>query len=319
MTMELPFTTENKQILSRSPRCRPNPKVRTIQWDKMPSPHHRKLLEEFLTEVKNGEYVTVKVHKKLAEAILVGLNWRNPRTLSMSYARQLAVQMRKKNWIRSPAPLYTNDTKEWLMDGQHRIAAVELSGISQYFVFCPVKDEVASATDTGRKRSLAVLTGLPAKRASLSRTLVELLNCREAVPGCQILDIDNAFSDHIDFVLGITQFKKKRYGAAILATFVFGLAQTEDNDKEHEQIVDFINGMALGTELKPTDPVYIAREWLEDNKFGNHVVILGIFHRLCYAMHCAIQGKQIQRLMESEKAVAWFSEKNLKNIAIIKG
>jgi hypothetical protein len=87
----------------------------------------------------------------LAKTILAEKNIGN-RPLNKKYVEQLAKEMRKNAWKVNGDTICLNASR--LIDGQHRLSAVVLSGVTiQSFVIDGLPDEVFDTKDVGKRRS----------------------------------------------------------------------------------------------------------------------------------------------------------------------
>ena len=90
---------------------------------------------------------------------LMAASWleRNPvnRSLSLAYVDDIARDMHNKMWLYDGMPVRTS-TVGTVLDGQHRLAAICDSGVSQAMLVVPdLPPETQDVMDTGRKRSVA--------------------------------------------------------------------------------------------------------------------------------------------------------------------
>lgn len=101
---------------------------------------------------------TIKVTPKLAAKWLES-NMENNRHLRQSYVSQLAGDMKEGRWKETGEAIKFNPMKQ-LIDGQHRLSAIVMSGCTIELVVCwDVPSDAILAIDTGRSRSASdVLT-----------------------------------------------------------------------------------------------------------------------------------------------------------------
>lgn len=102
------------------------------------------------------------INPALARRMLKKNRKRHNRNIRMAVVTRYALEMIMGNWVLSPHPICFNVNGE-LIDGQHRLWAIILSGCSiKMVVCCGVKDGVFSVLDQGLKRAVAdVLEELP--------------------------------------------------------------------------------------------------------------------------------------------------------------
>jgi hypothetical protein len=104
------------------------------------------------------QFSTEQITPKQAEALLDKVP-SYQRRLRPSAVRRYADDMRHGRWSISPAPIVV-DTEGFVLDGQHRLAAVALAGITILMVVC--RNAPASAfrgLDVGLVRSVVDLSG----------------------------------------------------------------------------------------------------------------------------------------------------------------
>jgi len=100
-------------------------------------------------------FAKVQVSPELATLIL-SINTNN-RIITKSEAKTLAEYMTNDQWMRAGQTLVISD-KGVLLDGQHRLEAVVLSGLTiEMIIVTGVKYEAFKVIDTGRKRSVTDL------------------------------------------------------------------------------------------------------------------------------------------------------------------
>lgn len=123
----------------------------------------------------------VSVSPEWAEQVLEKQNTGN-RQMRRWWSEAMAASMRRGEWITTHQGIaFTKDGR--LLDGQHRLQAVVLSGITvSMVVFKNVPDEAFSALDIGVKRSIADSTGLSKKTAEACRLAAAIVFGGTIVP-----------------------------------------------------------------------------------------------------------------------------------------
>ena len=110
------------------------------------------------------DYFSVYVTPDLARELLKKTNTKN-RLISPLTCKKYARDLENGDWELNPQPIVFTKGFGLLLDGQHRLQAVVMSGVAQRFVFCTgVPESVQEVIDETRKR-------LAADRVRLSGTV----------------------------------------------------------------------------------------------------------------------------------------------------
>ena len=300
---------QNLLPLFRTPQKRANPKVAGIQDDKL-DPHHKKLLKEFFIDINKPHPVKITISPKLASAILIGVNWRNPRKFNLSRAKFYSKDMLKGNWGASSDMICLSSDMKWLINGQHRLAGVELSGKSQQFFFALLPESAAGNIDRGASRNFAEVTFLDKEECSIIRTMIELVNDNmEKVSPYKLKEVHALYKPEVEFVASLKGLKRLHIKTAFKASFAWLLGQSVGT-KHYNPIKEFITKMDSGIALSNTDVTPLVREWMLATKTGKHSEIISIFYKLANGVKCYLSNHKPKRVLESEKAVEWFRALN---------
>lgn len=85
------------------------------------------------------------------------------RKLRTAHVKHLANQMEKKRWKTTPVPIVLTKRSRVIVDGQHRLEAIVLSGVTVEVTVTEVDDEVSKSIfeviDQNKTRSLEDITG----------------------------------------------------------------------------------------------------------------------------------------------------------------
>lgn len=219
-------------------------------------------------------------------AIWLKQNVDHNRALREADVIRYAEEMTDDRWILSPEGIVF-DTDERLIDGQHRLSAVVLSGKTvQMVVWTNVPPEVLRVLDTGRSRSLTdVLT--------VTQSVGADVPARNIVPRAGII-YGLHFPDRRNERFGPIQYEwiKDRYidnlawssrvysnsgpgvksgtvAAKVRSASVMG-ALCVAHRKAKEEIEVFTRKLDKGLELTETDPAYALRRHLDGANMGGH-------------------------------------------------
>lgn len=212
-------------------------------------------------------------------AALLAKNVPNNRAIVRSRVEQLAGLMADERFLTTPEGIMLDEFGN-LMDGQHRLSAVVMSGRTvEMYVWYNVPVEMMEAINTGQTRSLAdVLTvtgGLgidgPPKIAVARAAAINLVfhpnqnTKRLTLP--QYEWVKNRFSDDIEWTLKSYPFNggslaTTGVGRKVRSVMVMG-ALAIAHKKYPEEVETFARKADKGLELTETDPAYALRRFLD--------------------------------------------------------
>jgi hypothetical protein len=176
---------------------------------------------------------------------LLKRNFDNNRNLSTPVSKSYARTMSQRQWFLADPIKFSCDEK--LIDGQHRLNAVILSGEPQPFVIMTGYDlNVAEVLDQGKKRNardIGMLRGKVYTNAHVSITRMCLIAGDEfntkgqinAFTGSQIVDIMEHFEDKLIFASQFSTNSNALKIAPVLACVL--MASFKEN---HERLTDFL-------------------------------------------------------------------------------
>ena len=164
------------------------------------------------------------------------------RPLRATWIRHLASQMKQGRWELSPVPIVF--TKNRLLDGQHRLHAVLMSGCTIQASVALVQDEkVFRVLDQGVKRSLTDLSGIPAPVLQPMQWLLKQTVMRS---GRIVLDDIERVKDENIFALSERihevikpkdrRFKSAPFRAAYIMAVDMKLCDIETADRMYTQL-----------------------------------------------------------------------------------
>ena len=110
-------------------------------------------------DVSNMKFTTMKISPAMAETLLKNNN--NNRVKSKYQIRNYAREMELGRWSLTAEPIMVTESGE-LINGQHRLEAVVLSGMNVDFTVATVPDtSTFRVLDMGRRRTHADILGIP--------------------------------------------------------------------------------------------------------------------------------------------------------------
>jgi hypothetical protein len=132
--------------------------------------------------IKKMSYVITDITPKKAEEILTYCNTRNRRPYMGGLAR-MVVDMEKGNWRVDNGDVIRFNTSGELLDGQHRLMAIQVSGATTTLMMVfNIDDTVRQTIDTGKPRAAhdaLTLAGWDKKTAGYMARGIEYIICME--------------------------------------------------------------------------------------------------------------------------------------------
>jgi hypothetical protein len=294
-----------------------DPLVKETRWGWL-RPEEKTALKEFLSVLRRTP-VKVKVTPLLARAILIGLNWRNPRPLTIKRALQLGNEMALGRWRENTDGFGVCDQGLWLLNGQHRLTGVEFSGLAQTFYVYLLPESSAMVMDQHVPRTASANTGLSRGICQTARVINEtaLGAVMERASTFTIEEIYAAYKDSIDLALGL---KLNVKGVVKAGTLAWCHGQLAGSLEEQRKLEKFIDQFSSGSMLAPTDIAYHAREYFRTLKgtIGQRETNMAAFHRLCNCCYNFLHDLKPTRLGSNEKAAEWFREQDPEKVASLR-
>lgn len=187
--------------------------------------------------------------------------------------------MREGKWRFTPAPLIFSDDESRLLDGQNRLAAVVESGIKQPFMICPnANASIMSAIDQGAARSPRdhLITRGIHGGASLAPLLLAIMSYAENPEGLwakrspasneEYYDTYESNALLIDEAIGQGGYYNKAYRAITATDFAFIFYLLIDAEVPRNVVDDFLHKLSSGALLGESDPIFLYRKWLINNR-----------------------------------------------------
>jgi hypothetical protein len=193
----------------------------------------------------------------------LSLNSESQRNLNRSNVERYAVDMKDGNWQLTHQGICFNKTGE-LVDGQHRLAAVVLSGETvRMAVFSGMPVEYQSTIDQGANRTLAQVLGVPPAMVATLNALNGLATGdytkRPRLSSALALKTYDKFREHLDPVWQLAKAAQRKRGqtpAGVMAACTY--AWPVDPDK----VSSFLIQVRDGELIQRGDPAYALRNWL---------------------------------------------------------
>lgn len=216
----------------------------------------------------------VKVTPELAARLLAERNTDNYRKLVSSHAELLAGDMVRGKWSCSaPSQAVLFDPDGILMDGQHRLKAVVVSGKTVEMWFClNVPEEAREYLDQGRNRTCGEVTGYSQKHIAAGRMFLRVLHREwESAPKHSIsyarplLDAIYSESCRVDDTLAGSAGSSS--AVPVRAAMVFNLLACR-NTAEKAKVLDLIDAWKGAPGTAPTALHYKFRNEYPANPNG---------------------------------------------------
>jgi hypothetical protein len=215
-------------------------------------------------------------------------NMRNPRPVSRYHVTNLAEQMKRGDWHYNGDPIRLNE-KGQLIDGQHRLHAIVLSGISQkMLVLEGISNEAFATIDVGKRRSpsdLLAIAGLVEGKhapttASIARALLRYESGTYWEPrkdGAQVEKNPPAqyimkYVDEHPEVVEAAELVKKKYSkaASFCGPAALGAAYCIIWNANQRKAKEFMEGVNGDIPLSKRDPRWVLREFLSRSRPKGH-------------------------------------------------
>lgn len=200
------------------------------------------------------------------------------------WVRALAGAIRRGEWVPTHQGIAITQSGR-LLDGQHRLEAIVLSGIPCWMlVVRDVDEEAFMVTDRGRVRSYSDITGLATKTAEVCRIFCTIYFPKEhggttspqmlKLANTGIGDLSDALTDHCGTTTKV--FASASFRAAAVQLVLEGVPR--------EHVFSAYRAMVLRDDDRLTQAMKTARRQVEDGKLntdGGDEKILYLFAYAC--------------------------------------
>lgn len=190
------------------------------------------------------------------------------RKIKEYHARELSQDMKEKNWIFNGIPICYNKKGE-LIEGQHRLTAIQISKTTQQFIVIRgVEEEAFDTYDLHSKRSTADYLGM--ENYNYAPTLaaaVRLLTVykrfgnftsKEPISHKERMDMLRKYPDLVSFV---NAYAKEKLPIRC-PTSILSVTHILFKEKDAKAADGYMHGVIYGENLKIGDPAYAARQWI---------------------------------------------------------
>ncbi len=256
-------------------------------------------------EIKSG---WCAVTPALAEAWLAtNVMNRNPRAKAVG---RYAGDMKAGRWIRNPQPIIF-DMQGRLMDGQHRLLAVILSGMTTWMMIFVGADATArNVIDSGIGRRVddnMTMHGVTSAKEKVAavRVIASVLKCQGPVSDGATNDWLACYLEGIEWSVAMmaecaaSRWQAAVYGALALAWY-----------RDPAKISEFARLLYRGEDMRAGMPEYAIREHLlrRPNSGGNSDRRDAAV-RVLSAARARLEGRDYAKVYASADAVEWFASR----------
>jgi hypothetical protein len=238
---------------------------------------------------------TMKVSPALARRWM-DYNAPSNRTVSAATVEAYALEMKSGRWMHTHQAICFNKDG-FLVDGQHRLLAIILSGVSVTIDVAQGYDlEYSSPIDVGYVRRASHILSKSSAWVSVARSLVllesgDLGKSFKAQVGI-LTEVGERHEEHIQHA-----FEASRGGSRIpmgtLAAIVWAMPISP------KTVMSFTGQVATGELLEKGDPAYSLRAWLYrgDKRNTKETIIAG-----CAALKYTLQKKELTKIPGGRQA-----------------
>lgn len=215
----------------------------------------------------------IRITPKQAEELL-GRNVELNRRVNTALVERYATDMRNGDWSEENGETIKIATDGTLLDGQHRLSAVVLSGRPvRFLVVKNIAPEALATVDTGKSRSFADVLHMSgqenARRVAAAAKYVwhyengSMLSSGRAVSHALLAKVLEAHPGLPDAVAEVHEYKPGVQPASVLG-FVYALAK----EKHPRRAAQWLAMVQEGEELKKSDATWHLRERLLHSRTG---------------------------------------------------
>lgn len=193
----------------------------------------------------------------------------NERVLREGQVKSMARDMTTGNWFFAGDPIRFNEANGKLMDGQHRLSAIVMSGVGQWFPILNLPEETRVTFDTGSKRTLGDLLQLGGHVhgrivAAITRRLVIHFTTDQITTGGRFIPsrpecVDFIEKNKDELYLAVNVAMKVVRNRLPMAPSAVGAAYFLCAQKDREQAEYFFDHLATGIGLEENSPITALR------------------------------------------------------------
>lgn len=259
----------------------------------------------------------MKITPEIAQDWLTNRNSPSNRNLSEYVAARYAKVMTEGRWMPTHQGI-AFDSEGWLMDGQHRLRAVVLSGcVVEMFVIPDCDSATFAVLDNGHKRQASHLIKTPEPKtvAAAARILAVVtgvyIGTRTeggvydgSMPTDIILDVADSWPELSD--MAVASNGPYKYGKINKPMHVAILAQA-CRTRYVDRIPSWIDGLTHGVGLQANDPRLLLRNrFIRDSAILNGAVDRGATYNLiakAWNAHAQSRPLGVLKLLDSDGVV----------------
>lgn len=272
-----------------------------------------KWLDKMEHDIAYGE-----INPVIAEVILRERNAVN-RVLSEMTSEKYAADMKQGRWQQTDEPIIFSESG-FLLDGQHRLRAVILSGCTITFLLAKgIKEEAQMVMDDGKGRKHGDYLHFKYQRYGSKRAaiiaIVSLLclGTNKGLSRSVVSEIDRIYTKEISLILD--HFKAKRFldPAPILGSMAFA-AKSHPNE-----IADFADKyFGEGDNLPEGSPILKLRNLMMSRDGANQFTKRDISNLTLLALKQHVEGIRAKSLKPAVAGYDYFAEKQIRTIISVR-
>lgn len=240
-------------------------------------------LKDLLKAGEKGELLEQQydVPPTTAKRILEGLNTGN-RSLNEGHIRSLTRDINSDNWVPASGSMVTFDRSGKLLDGQHRLSAIILSGKAlRLSLKFGMPEAAKKVIDTGRKRTavdyLRMTEGPDAKykleRASVARLIYGFLNDQEHPASYSSnnkptqSDISEILEEYDTEIMECVSsvYASGHIGKVVIQSYPAFVAFLARRTPHADKVPQFLELLTNGANMSNTHPIHVVRNRLLTN------------------------------------------------------
>lgn len=229
------------------------------------------------------------------------------RPMNKLHVATLAKEMKRGKWKVNGDTICLNETR--LIDGQHRLAAVVLSGVSiQTFVIEGLSSDVFDTKDVGKRRSAGDTLGVRGEQ-NACRLAASLVLIDKYVTGRsdQSISYTNTEMEELleKYPEARNSLQTSYHTKGLITPSVLDACHYLFSRKDPVLADEFVEKVLRGTGLEEGTPWYVLRERLVDNSLSKAKLSRPYLMALCIkAWNHARAGRKVRSLRWREKGEA---------------
>lgn len=251
------------------------------------------------TEIKN-------ITPEWASKILAEKNAGN-RPINRVHVESLAKEMLRGKWKLNGDTICLND--ERLIDGQHRLSAVALSGVTiQAFVIYGLSSDVFDTKDVGKKRSAGDTLGVigEANASRMAAALVMVDKYMTSRADKSVVYSNTEIKELLQKYSGLRYCMNTAHKLrGLIQPSVLDACHYLFRQKDEKLADEFVEKITFGTDMSEGSPWYVLRERLMANSLAKAKLSKAYIMALCIkAWNHARNGTKVRCLRWREKGDA---------------